>query len=78
MTFNLDMAGIVATVVLSTLGFFLVRTISKIDRNQERMFEKLDELNRQVSTLQGEHNAMQASCRKVLLRFSEHSAEDNL
>ncbi|MCK9362142.1 MAG: hypothetical protein M0P74_00845 [Syntrophales bacterium] len=57
-----DLMTILIGVLITLVCFFMVRTLAKIDRNQGRLFEKLDVVCKQVDTLQGEHNVMKNFC----------------
>lgn len=61
---------VVITVILglmslmgAIIGFFCTRTLSKVDRNQERLFEKVDGLEKGLSYLQGQHEIL--ACKKI-------------
>jgi predicted outer membrane lipoprotein len=55
--------------------FFIVRTLKKIDGNQNRLFERLDDLTNQVNIMQGEHNAMMGRCRASAGKNRRHTDE---
>jgi len=48
--------------LFSLVLFLMLRTLSKVDRNQNRLFERLDALTKEFYMLQGEHNAMKNRC----------------
>ncbi len=48
--------------LLVVISFFITRTLLKIDRNQNRLFNRLDELSREFYILQGEHNTRSGNC----------------
>lgn len=39
--------------IMSCLGWFIVRTLAKIDKNQEKLFETVGTLATQLAKLQG-------------------------
>jgi len=55
--------------------FFFLRTLKKIDGNQNRLFERLDDLTNQVNIMQGEHNAMMGRCRASAGKNRRHTDE---
>ncbi len=57
-----DLMTILIGMLITLVCFFMIRTLAKIDRNQSRLFEKLDALSSRVDTLQGEHNVMRSLC----------------
>ena len=44
------------SICLSVITFFLVRTIRQVDKNQSKLFEKFEEHERRISTMEGAHN----------------------
>lgn len=57
-----DLMTIIIGGLIALVLFFMLRTLTKIDRNQNRLFEKLDAVCKQVDMLQGEHNVMKELC----------------
>lgn len=53
-----DVLQVVIAVLFSIVIGYTVWTLKKIDRNQTRLFERLDAVCKQVDVLQGEHNAL--------------------
>lgn len=49
--------AVVATVV-SIVGFFVVRTLMLIDKNQTELFNRIRNLEKDFYTLKGEHDAI--------------------
>lgn len=47
-----------STGLLTILGWFFSRTLSKIDKNQDLLFDKYDDTERRLSTLEGEHHVL--------------------
>jgi len=39
------------------IGWFTVRTLNQVSKNQTKLFERMDEQERKLSSLIGEHNA---------------------
>jgi len=46
------------------VGWFFIRTISKVDRNQTAIFEKLDGLCRDFDRLKAEHDVIKERCHR--------------
>ena len=61
---HVDLMQVVIAGLFVMVLWFLTRTLGKIDSNQSRLFQKLDEVCKQVDTLQGEHNAIKARCER--------------
>lgn len=57
-----DLMSLVIGALIMLVCFFMLRTLKKIDRSQNRLYERLDALCKQVDTLQGEHNMMKNFC----------------
>lgn len=53
-----DLLQVVVGILFTMVIGYTVYTLKKIDRNQNRLFERLDDVCRQVDLMQGEHNAM--------------------
>jgi hypothetical protein len=50
---------------IAVIGWFIVRTLRQIDRNQTELWRHMDEHEKRLSTLEGAHNAvMQAGGHK--------------
>ncbi len=50
---------------IAVIGWFIVRTLRQIDRNQTELWNHMDEHEKRLSTLEGAHNAvMQAGGHK--------------
>ena len=49
---------VIAGLALAGIIWFTVRTLKKIDANQTLMFDRLEKLEKGLSTLQGEHNIL--------------------
>lgn len=49
------------------VGFFLVRTLRKIDANQSELFDQINKLREDFYTLRGEHN--------TYIKFGNHLKE---
>jgi hypothetical protein len=49
---------VIAVFALSGLVFFAVRTLKKVDVNQNIMFERLHSLETEFNTMKGEHQLM--------------------
>jgi len=50
--------------LMSVAAFLLVRTIKKIDANQTKLFEFVNDLNTRLSKLQGAHDSMMSFNRR--------------
>ncbi len=61
-TYLFDLAKAVIGVGAAIIGFLMIRTLNKIDANQTRIFQRMDELTKEFYALQGEHNAMMGQC----------------
>ena len=46
----------VAYLFLVIIGFFIVRTLRQIDRNQTELWNHMDDLSTRLSKIEGEHN----------------------
>lgn len=75
MNFTVDIVGIAVTTLIALVGFLLARTLTKIDKNQDLLFSKLDVVKEKLDTLQGEHEARSAQCQQVLDTVSLRAAE---
>jgi hypothetical protein len=51
--------GIAVTIV----GYFIVRTLKQIDRNQNELFDKLNGLRSEFDLLKGEHQVL--ACKNI-------------
>lgn len=47
-----------ANLALAVIGWFIARTLRKIDANQERLWTHMDEHEKRLSTIEGAHNAI--------------------
>jgi len=47
-------------VVISICGFFAIQTLSKIDRNQTELFNRMRRVEDDLSELKGAHNTIMA------------------
>ena len=61
---------VVITIVLgfmslmgTIIGFFCVRTLSRIDKNQEQLWKRVDGMYEDLSWLKGQHELL--ACRKI-------------
>jgi hypothetical protein len=59
---HVDFMEILIGGLLGMVLFFMLRTLSKIDRNQNRLFQVLDDLRCEFYTIRGEHNVMMGRC----------------
>lgn len=75
MNFTVDVVGIAVTTLIALVGFLLARTLTKIDKNQDLLFTKLDVVKEKLDTLQGEHESRSAQCQQVLDTVSLRAAE---
>ena len=46
----------VAYLFLVIIGFFIVRTLRQIDRNQTELWHHMDDLSNRLAKIEGEHN----------------------
>jgi hypothetical protein len=58
---HLDLVQILIAALFSIVSWLIIRTLNKIDRNQTRMFDRLEKLEKEFSELKGEHNALAGS-----------------
>lgn len=49
---------VVASLLITIVGYFAIRTLKGIDRNQSELFKRLHTLETDFYCLRGEHNAM--------------------
>jgi hypothetical protein len=49
--------GYAVQMIVVVVGFFLVRTLTKIDRNQVELFQRITSIERDFYELRGEHKA---------------------
>lgn len=61
---NVDILSTILGICFTVIGYFAVRTLSKIDRNQNLLFEQVTNLWKELYLLKGEHIAVQ-SCTDV-------------
>ncbi len=47
-----------AYLFLVIIGFFIVRTLRQIDRNQTELWKHMDEHERRLATIEGAHKAV--------------------
>jgi hypothetical protein len=59
-------AGIIGVGIANILGFLATRTVKKIDANQDKLFNKIDQHETRLSRLEGEHRVM-AGHKKFLI-----------
>lgn len=45
----------IVNILLAVIGFFLIRTLNKIDKNQGLLFEKINNLETRLNRLLGAH-----------------------
>ena len=69
MTFTFDLFGTIALVVIGLLGFLSARTLNKIDKNQDLMFEKINRLGDRMTRLETEHNSRTVECQRMIDKF---------
>lgn len=55
---HLDLVQVLIAGLFAVVSWLLIRTLNKIDRNQTRMFDRLENLEKEFSELKGEHNAL--------------------
>lgn len=46
-----------AYLAIVIIGFFLVRVLRQVDENQRKLWEHMDEHEKRLSTIEGEHRA---------------------
>ncbi len=63
---HVDLMQVVIVALLGTLIYFVTRTLSKIDQNQQTLFEKLENLSNDFHELKGEHKAMKERCMEAI------------
>jgi hypothetical protein len=49
------------TLAIMIIGWFIVRTLRQIDRNQAELWKHMDEHEKRLSTLEGAHDAVMKS-----------------
>lgn len=57
---NVDVLSTILGICFTVIGYFAVRTLSKIDRNQNLLFEQVTSLWKELYQLKGEHIAVQS------------------
>lgn len=71
-----DVLTLIIGGLLTVVMFFMIRTLNKIDRNQNTLFTRLDDLGRSFYTLQGEHNVMMNRCQDHTRANADHTRAD--
>lgn len=59
-----DVVSIAVLILVSLVGWFLIRLIAKMDKNQEILFNMINELKSRFDHLEGEHDAIKERCGK--------------
>jgi hypothetical protein len=52
---QIDLMQVVIVVLASIVSFFLVRTLRNVDRNLTNLWERYDDHEKRLSTIEGEH-----------------------
>ncbi len=55
---HVDLMTVIIGILFLIIGWFIVRTISKIDKNQTVLFERQTEFAKDLYTLKGAHDAV--------------------
>lgn len=53
-----DLMTMIILGCLSIIGAFIIRLLNRIDKNQALLFERQNQFNERLSTLEGEHRAI--------------------
>lgn len=54
----LQVVSAIASIAISVIAYFLVRTLKQIDRNQSNLFQRIHDLETEFHTLKGEHTIL--------------------
>lgn len=57
LTEHIDFVQFIFGIAIGIVGWFAIRTLRQIDRNQAELYSKLDSLSKDFYRLEGEHRA---------------------
>lgn len=63
MSEHFDFMWVIVCIALAVITWFAVRTMKQIDKNQANLFDRMHEVEQDLSYLQGEHNT---NCAQIL------------
>lgn len=54
---HVDLMNVVIVLLFSAFTWFCIRTLTKIDKNQDALFERVHNLEKEFYEMRGEHKA---------------------